>query len=62
MPYNILPLDSAGASQPIMQFEEVLLVPRLIDVEILCFIWHFIEFFGFLSISDQGFCFGARKH
>lgn len=24
MPYNILPLDAAGASQPIMQFEEVL--------------------------------------
>lgn len=23
-PYNILPLDSAGASQPIMQHEEVL--------------------------------------
>ena len=22
-PYNILPLDSAGSSQPIMQFEEV---------------------------------------
>lgn len=23
-PYNILPLDAAGASQPIMQLEEVL--------------------------------------
>jgi len=24
-PYNILPLDAAGASVPVMQFEEVLL-------------------------------------
>jgi callose synthase len=27
-PFNILPLDSAGASQPIMQLEEVLFLPR----------------------------------
>lgn len=32
-PYNILPLDSAGASQPIMQLEEVLLLLLLIDAE-----------------------------
>lgn len=29
-PFNILPLNSAGASQPIMQLEEVSLLPRLI--------------------------------
>lgn len=40
-PYNILPLDAAGASVPIMQFEEVLLFNQLMWGS-LCFIWHCI--------------------
>lgn len=55
-PYNILPLDSAGVSLPIMQFEEVLLLYVDVDVvclvESLCLIWHGTEFFGFLLLLD----------
>jgi callose synthase len=31
-PYNILPLDSAGASLPIMQFEEVFLIDLMLNL------------------------------
>jgi callose synthase len=34
-PYNILPLDSAGASLPIMQFEEVFLIDLMLNLCVL---------------------------
>jgi len=47
-PYNILPLDVAGASVPIMQFEEVLCLKLLIWS--ICVLFDIaLSFFGFLS-------------
>lgn len=46
-PYNILPLDAAGASVPIMQFEEVLCL-KILSIYVL-FDIALSFFFGFLS-------------
>lgn len=48
-PFNILPLDSAGASQSIMQLEEVSHLPRLMLMLIL--ILRVCVLFGFALSS-----------
>lgn len=59
-PYNILPLDAAGASLPIMQFEEVLCLKILIWS--MCFIWHCTDIFWLYFSLDQGCCLCTLEH